>query len=452
MTAGEIEKINITPDGGVQKQILKEGTGDNTPENGCNVSLHYTGKLTDGTIFDSSLDRGEPFEFTLGTRSVIQAFDLGVITMKLGEKCNLICAPEYAYGESGSPPSIPPNATLIFELEMLGWKGADVSPNKDGSIERFTIVSSDKRRSPNDGSLCKAHITGKYDGKVFDEREVEFNLGEGSDLGLIEGVEIAIEKMVVGEESRFKIKSRYAFGTKGNEQLNIPPNADVEYIIKLIDCEKGLEDWKFTPEERLTHSKIYKEKGTKYFKKENYSLALKMYKKCVDVLDSNSDEESHKLKAAAYSNQALCYQKTNDHFEAKQACNETLKLEPNNIKALYRRGQCNVTVAEYDEALLDFQKVLELEPTNKAAQNQIQICKHKIKEAKDKEKKIYANMFSKLAAADKEDTPPENDVLAKCGEWRDENAKSDKSGDEWTDEDTKREADFALERDNIVMI
>lgn len=79
-----------------------------------------------------------------------------------------------------------------------------------------------------------------------------------------------------------------------------------------------------------------------------------------------------------------------------------MKLEPNNIKALYRRGQCNVTVAEYDEALIDFQKVLELEPTNKAAQNQIQICKHKIKEAKDKEKRIYANMFTKLAAADKE--------------------------------------------------
>lgn len=67
MTAGEIEKINITPDGGVQKEILKEGTGEETPENGCKVSLHYTGKLTDGTVFDSSVDRGEPFEFTLGT-------------------------------------------------------------------------------------------------------------------------------------------------------------------------------------------------------------------------------------------------------------------------------------------------------------------------------------------------------------------------------------------------
>lgn len=62
----------------------------------------------------------------------------------------------------------------------------------------------------------------------------------------------------------------------------------MEYIIKLIDCEKGLEDWKFSEEERIQHSKIYKEKGTKYFKKENYPLALKMYKKCVDVLDSNS--------------------------------------------------------------------------------------------------------------------------------------------------------------------
>ena len=79
-----------------------------------------------------------------------------------------------------------------------------------------------------------------------------------------------------------------------------------------------------------------------------------------------------------------------------------MKLEPNNIKALYRRGQCNLATNEYKDALADFQKVLELEPTNKAAQNQIQICKHKIKEANDKEKKLYANMFTKLAAADKE--------------------------------------------------
>lgn len=84
--------------------------------------------------------------------------------------------------------------------------------------------------------------------------------------------------------NRFKIKSNYAFGTKGNEKFNIPPNANVEYTIKLNDCEKVMDDWRFTKEERFEHAKIYKEKGTKYFKKENYSLAIKMYKKSVNIL------------------------------------------------------------------------------------------------------------------------------------------------------------------------
>lgn len=83
---------------------------------------------------------------------------------------------------------------------------------------------------------------------------------------------------------RFKIKSQYAFGTKGNEQFNIPPKAKVEYTIKLNDCEKPIDIWKYSKAERLEHAKIFKEKGTKYFKKENYSLAITMYFKCVDLL------------------------------------------------------------------------------------------------------------------------------------------------------------------------
>lgn len=69
MTATELQKIDISGDGGVQKEILKEGNGDETACVGCTVSLHYTGRLTDGTVFDSSVDRGEPFEFELGKGS-----------------------------------------------------------------------------------------------------------------------------------------------------------------------------------------------------------------------------------------------------------------------------------------------------------------------------------------------------------------------------------------------
>lgn len=76
--------------------------------------MHYTGTLEDGTKFDSSVDRGEPFEFTLGHSQVIKGWDVGVATMKKGEKVQLKLRQDYAYGESGSPPTIPPGATLVW--------------------------------------------------------------------------------------------------------------------------------------------------------------------------------------------------------------------------------------------------------------------------------------------------------------------------------------------------
>lgn len=112
-------QIDLSEDRGVLKKILKEGTGDLKPLGGCKVSLHYTGTLLDGTKFDSSLDRNEPFEFEIGKGMVIRAFDIGIASMKNGEKAILTCAPEYAYGSHGSPPNIPANATLIFEVSFF---------------------------------------------------------------------------------------------------------------------------------------------------------------------------------------------------------------------------------------------------------------------------------------------------------------------------------------------
>ena len=102
-------------------QVLKEGTGA-VAEKGNTVSVHYTGWLTDGTKFDSSVDRGQPFTFTLGAGQVIEGWDTGVAGMKVGEKRKLTIPPEFGYGPDGSPPVIPPNATLIFEVELLDVK------------------------------------------------------------------------------------------------------------------------------------------------------------------------------------------------------------------------------------------------------------------------------------------------------------------------------------------
>jgi FKBP-type peptidyl-prolyl cis-trans isomerase FkpA len=98
---------------------VKVGTGA-TAEAGKTVTVHYTGYLTDGKKFDSSVDRGQPFKFQLGAGQVIQGWDKGVAGMKVGGKRKLTIPSSMAYGERGAGGVIPPNATLIFDVELLG--------------------------------------------------------------------------------------------------------------------------------------------------------------------------------------------------------------------------------------------------------------------------------------------------------------------------------------------
>ncbi len=104
----------------IQKTIIQPGTLPPSP-NGRTVSVHYTGRLTNGQIFDSSRTRGQPFNFVLGAGQVIQGWDLTVASMNVGEKCEVVIPPEFGYGARGVGP-IPPNSTLIFEIELLGYQ------------------------------------------------------------------------------------------------------------------------------------------------------------------------------------------------------------------------------------------------------------------------------------------------------------------------------------------
>lgn len=108
----------VTTESGLKYKELQEGTGA-TPKKGETVVVHYTGTLEDGKKFDSSRDRNQPFKFKLGEGQVIKGWDEGISTMKVGGRRQLIIPPELGYGARGAGGIIPPNATLIFDVELL---------------------------------------------------------------------------------------------------------------------------------------------------------------------------------------------------------------------------------------------------------------------------------------------------------------------------------------------
>jgi FKBP-type peptidyl-prolyl cis-trans isomerase FkpA len=109
----------VTTASGLQYTVLQAGSGD-AAQAGRMVTVHYTGWLTNGAKFDSSVDRGQPFNFSLGAGQVIKGWDEGVAGMQIGEKRKLIIPPGLGYGDRGAGRVIPPGATLIFDVELLG--------------------------------------------------------------------------------------------------------------------------------------------------------------------------------------------------------------------------------------------------------------------------------------------------------------------------------------------
>lgn len=120
----EINQPKVTAEKTMELGIktTQDGTGDCVVKSGDSISVHYTGKLEDGTKFDSSVDRGEPFDFIIGQGQVIQGWEQGILGMKVGEKRTLTIPPELGYGSRGAGGVIPPGATLIFDVELVAIK------------------------------------------------------------------------------------------------------------------------------------------------------------------------------------------------------------------------------------------------------------------------------------------------------------------------------------------
>ncbi|NMD00448.1 MAG: FKBP-type peptidyl-prolyl cis-trans isomerase [Bacteroidales bacterium] len=239
-TASGLKVIRINK---VDKNAIKA-------ENGDNVEVHYTGYFEDGKIFDSSVRRGEPIQFTLGRGQVIKGWEEGLSMLSAGEKARLIIPYQLAYGENGRPPAIPAKANLIFDVELISvhkpvvpvafdTKGKDTIKTASG-LKYIIVQKADKKAmKAENGKTVKVHYTGYFeDGKMFDSSvqrgtPFEFKLGAGM---VIKGWDEGVALMHVGEKIRFLIPYQLAYGENGYPGA-IPPKSNLIFDVELIEVK-----------------------------------------------------------------------------------------------------------------------------------------------------------------------------------------------------------------------
>lgn len=246
----ELEVTYQTTASGLQYFIVEEGSGP-APETGGLVGVHYTGTLEDGTKFDSSLDRGQPIEFILGQGQVIPGWDEGIALLKEGGKAKLRIPPDLAYGAQGAGEVIPPNATLLFDVELIAVQAAPPPPadaptdldeaslTATASGLKYYDLEEGAGASPQQGQTAVVHYTGWLeDGTMFDSsllrgQPFEFAVGLGQ---VIPGWDEGVASMNIGGKRQLVIPAELGYGASGAGDV-IPPNATLIFEVELLDVK-----------------------------------------------------------------------------------------------------------------------------------------------------------------------------------------------------------------------
>lgn len=235
----------MTTASGLQYTEIGAGTGE-TPKPGDIVSVHYTGTLTNGVVFDSSYGRGQPIQFPLGQGRVIAGWDEGIGLMKTGGKARLTIPPALGYGAQGAGGVIPPNATLIFDVELVGIQaGSAAAPAVVDAADYVTTTSGLKYHdfvvgsgaTPTSGQQVVVHYTGwllngaKFDSSLDRGEPFAFNIGVGQ---VIPGWDEGVMSMQVGGKRQLVIPAALGYGARGAGGV-IPPNATLVFEVELLE-------------------------------------------------------------------------------------------------------------------------------------------------------------------------------------------------------------------------
>ncbi|PAA70944.1 hypothetical protein BOX15_Mlig011021g1, partial [Macrostomum lignano] len=488
------EAVPLTEDGGVFKLILNREESSTTggattvsnteqlpaadasllrPNPGDWVTVHWTGRFfggpRDGQVYgttrgDSQGGAGEGVTFKLDNGESLKALELCLPTMQPGQLCRLYARSDYAFGDetddhsgccNGSCKSSAsaataaaasgrcagPNADVVMDVELIDWRGDDISANKNGSLLRSVARHGEGFVNPTLGSQVTVKLRGfqilqspaNQLKEFLPSKQLEFELGDTLPPaeGYCPGIEAALCKMYKCEQANIWLldSSELGFGAGGCADLSVPPNANLVYQIELLDFVKPKEVWQLNRVEKIAEAESAKARSVACLTAGNLRLAFVHCKRVVDYLEWDADfqgdadlqTQRHRLLLAGRLNLALACLKTRRFQQAVTQCSSVLeKLDSKNEKALYRRGQARLETCDFDLAADDFRACLAVNSSNSAAKAGLQRALDGAKQVEQRERRRFAGMFDRFAQQD-----------AKNKQGGDEFAGSDFTIDTW---------------------
>jgi len=398
-----VSKDDLFQDGGAIKSLLKEGSGWKKPKKGDEVRISVKVSGKDGNI----LQEKNGFDYVLGSSElgpIQKAVDKALTEMKKGEEASLACTSEYA-GPEGEKIDL----TLI-EL----YETKDVSFAKNKSLMKKQIREGEGYDTPKDAAKVKLAVSAvtheerlpeaapDYVIAGFIAQTLEFTVGNGE---VCDALECAVAEMKLKEKAILICRDgRIAEEVKlGLDNLSVLNYEKYVFYLELVEFTKAKDTYDLTDDEKIEFATARKDVGGALFKAARWNMALGRYKKIIDLfnyLDGIKDEDklakAKELKKLCELNSAACNLKLKEFSDAQKNCDNVLKEETSNVKALFRRAQAHLGNKNYTVSMADLKKLVEIDPQNREARALMKEAQAGQKEDDKKSKGLFAKMCQGL--------------------------------------------------------